>query len=131
MRRITVVRPDKLRPLILATNDLTSSALEIAQQYKKRWAIKLFFKWIKQHLKIKQFLGRFENAVRIQVLTALISYLLVMLSHQKSGTTSSLWHYFCQITASLFQRHDVKESERRSRQKNAQTLAKNRECSFT
>ena len=73
LRRVTVVRPDKATPIVLATNDLESSALEIAQRYKERWAIELFFKWIKQHLKIKSFLGRTENAVRIQILTALIS----------------------------------------------------------
>jgi IS4 transposase len=130
LRRITVVRPDKSRPLIIATNDLTSSAREIAQQYKERWGIELFFKWIKQHLKIKQFLGRSENAVRIQVLTALISYLLVLLSHQESGTTSSLWLYFCQISASLFQRPSVNEFERR-RQENDQSLSESHECLST
>ncbi len=73
LRRIVVARPDKERPLVLATNDLDAPALAIAQHYKDRWQIELFFKWIKQHLKIKRFLGRSENAVRIQILTALIS----------------------------------------------------------
>jgi putative transposase len=130
LRRITVARPDKDRPLILATNDLTRSALEIAQQYKERWGIELFFKWVKQHLKIKHFLGRSENAVRIQVLTALISYLLVMLSHQKSGKKCSLWHYFCQVSASLFQRPVVDESVHRRRQEKARLLAEHQGCLF-
>ena len=131
LRRITVARPDKDRPLILATNDLKSSALEIAQQYKERWGIELFFKWVKQHLKIKQFLGRSENAVRIQVLTALISYLLVLLSHQKSEKKCTLWHYFCQMSASLFQRPDIEESAYRRRQDDAQFLAEHQGCLFT
>jgi putative transposase len=130
LRRITVARPDKDRPLILATNDLTRSALEIARQYKERWGIELFFKWVKQHLKIKHFLGRSENAVRIQVLTALISYLLVMLSHQKSGKKCSLWHYFCQVSALLFQRPVVDESVHRRRQEKARLLAKHQGCLF-
>jgi IS4 transposase len=130
LRRITVARPDKTRPLILATNDLKSTAIEIAQQYKERWGIELFFKWVKQHLKIKQFLGRSENAVRIQVLTALISYLLVMLSHQKNGKQCSLWHYFCQISASLFQRPEVEESVHRRRQEKALFLVKHQGCLF-
>lgn len=130
LRRITVVRPDKDRPLILSTNDLTRSALEIAQQYKERWGIELFFKWVKQHLKIKQFLGRSENAVKIQVLTALISYLLVLLSHQKSGKKCSLWHYLCQVSASLFQRPEVDESVHRRRQEKARLLAEHQGCLF-
>lgn len=130
LRRITVARPDKDRPLILATNDLTRSALEIAQQYKERWGIELFFKWVKQHLKIKQFLGRSENAVRIQVLTALISYLLVLLSHQKSGKVCTLWHYFCQVGASLFQRPKVEESSSRRRKENAQFIAEHQRSLF-
>ena len=60
------------------------------KQYKERWGIELFFKWVKQHLRIKQFLGRSENAVQIQVLTALISYLLVLLSHQENGGIRTL-----------------------------------------
>ncbi|MTV42050.1 transposase, partial [Duganella radicis] len=70
LRRVTVARPGAA-PLVFATNDLQSTALEISQRYKERWGIELFFKWLKQHLKIKRFLGRSENAVRIQVLTAL------------------------------------------------------------
>lgn len=70
LRCITMVRPDKPTTLVLAINDLTSAALEIAQRYRERWQIELFFKWIKQHLKIKKFFGRTENAVRIQLLTA-------------------------------------------------------------
>lgn len=57
LRRIVVHRPDKVRPLILATNDLTSPAEDVAAQYKARWGIELFFKWLKQNLKIKRFWG--------------------------------------------------------------------------
>ena len=56
---------------------MSREAEEIANLYKKRWQIELFFKWIKQNLKIKKFLGRSENALKIQVITALISFLLV------------------------------------------------------
>lgn len=61
----------------LVTNDLHSPAQEIADLYKQRWQIELFFKWIKQNLKIKHFLGTSENAVRIQLFVALIAYLLL------------------------------------------------------
>ena len=61
------------------TNNFELEAIEIAQLYKHRWQIELFFKWIKQHLKIKSFWGYTENAVRIQIYTAIITYLTVAL----------------------------------------------------
>ena len=123
LRRVTVVRPDKETPIILATNDLTSSAMEIAQRYKERWAIELFFKWIKQHLKIKSFLGRTENAVRIQILTALISYLLVALYKQRHDLKQSLWDCLCFIRVAMFQYFDQEESTYRKRRRDAQYAA--------
>ena len=129
LRRVTVHRLGKDTPLVLATNDFTSSALEIAQRYKERWGIELFFKWIKQHLKIKQFLGRSENAVRIQILTALISYLLVALLHHSKQVTTSLWEFFCLIRATLFQRPDAEVATVRKRRER-QINAKNQGCLF-
>lgn len=104
LRRITVVRPDHDHPLVLATNDLVSPASFIAQRYKERWGIELFFKWIKQHLKIKTFLGRNENSVRIQILTALITYLLLAIYRKAQNYTGSLWILLAEVRATLFQR---------------------------
>ena len=115
LRYISIVRQNKSTPLVLATNDLHSPALDIAQRYQDRWQIELFFKWIKQHLKIKQFLGCSENAVRIQILTALISYLLVVLYKQAHGLKQSLWECLCLIRATLFQRPDIDISWYRKR----------------
>lgn len=120
LRRVTIMRSDKPKPLVLATNDLTASAMEIARCYKERWAIELFFKWIKQHLKIKSFLGRTENAVRIQILTALISYLLVALHKQRHSLKQSLWDCLCLIRVALFQHFDTEESPYRRRRRDAQ-----------
>jgi IS4 transposase len=103
LRRITVARPEHDKPLVLATNDLTSPASSIAQLYKERWGIELFFKWIKQHLKIKSFLGRTENAVRIQILTALITYLLLAIYRKVQNYTGSLWILLAEVRATLFQ----------------------------
>ena len=75
--REIVVTISSGRRLRLITNDLDAPAHEIAALYKQRWEIELFFKWIKQHLKIRHFLGRNENAVRIQIFVALIAYLLL------------------------------------------------------
>lgn len=124
LRRITIARPDKPTPLVLATNDLNSSALEMAQRYKERWAIELFFKWIKQHLKIKQFLGRSENAVRIQLLTALITYLLVAIHKQTTGFTKSLWECLALVSATLFQRPAAEESYHRTRRLEREAMAR-------
>lgn len=107
LRRITVARPEHDHPLILATNDLASPALVIAQRYKERWAIELFFKWIKQHLKITQFLGRTANAVRLQILTALIAYLLLALYRRAQRFTGSLWVLLAEVRATLFQRPGI------------------------
>lgn len=71
------VRIDNGKTLRLMTNDLDASAEEIADLYKSRWQVELFFRWIKQTLKIKRFMGVTENAVRIQVAVALIAFLLL------------------------------------------------------
>jgi IS4 transposase len=102
LRRITVRRPGKLTDLVLATNDLHSPASDIAQHYKERWEIELFFKWIKQHLKLKSFFGRSSNAVRLQLVTALIAYLLIVLYRQAQCMQHSLWESLSMISASLF-----------------------------
>jgi IS4 transposase len=81
LREILVEREGK-EPLRLVTNDLDRPATEIAALYKERWQIELLFKWLKQNLKIKRFLGRSENAVKIQIYAALIAFLLLrMLRH--------------------------------------------------
>ena len=89
LRRISVAREGK-SPLILVTNLQTLSAMEVADLYKARWEIELFFKWLKQHLKIKKFLGKSANAVKIQLATALIAYLLVQLYKRLTQARGSL-----------------------------------------
>ena len=80
MRRITVRRHRSKAKMIIVTNDLERSATEIAALYKKRWQIELLFRWIKQNLEIKSFLGRSENAISIQVIVAMIVYLLLRIA---------------------------------------------------
>lgn len=80
LRRIVVKREGKT-PLVLVTNLVNFPAETIAELYRARWEIELFFKWIKQNLKIKKYLGKSENAVKIQLATALITYLLIKLFH--------------------------------------------------
>lgn len=89
LRRISVYREGKT-PLILVTNLLDASAEMIAELYKARWEVELFFKWIKQNLRLKKFLGKSENAVKIQITTAIIAYLLVQLYKNNSGDSRRL-----------------------------------------
>lgn len=117
LRRVTVARPDKATPLILATNDLDSPATRIAQHYKDRWGVELFFKWIKQHLKIKQTFGCSENAVKIQILCALIAYLLLTLYRKAHGLTASLWAILGELRVTLFQRPRTERQAHRRRKR--------------
>ena len=114
LRRIEVARPDAA-PLVLATNDLSTAPEEIAQLYKQRWQIELFFKWVKQHLQIRRFLGHNENAVRIQLLTALIAYMLVLLLKKATAVPDSMWMLLAQLRATLFQRQRTEQSYWRRR----------------
>jgi putative transposase len=79
LRRIKVKR-DQGGTITLLTNDLTRTAIEIAALYKLRWQIELLFRWIKQHLDIRKFLGTNDNAIRLQVLAAMIAYLLLRIA---------------------------------------------------
>ena len=83
------VRIETGKILRILSNDLDASAEDIAGLYKHRWQIELFFRWVKQNLKIKKFLGVSENAIRIQIAIALIAYLLLKLAHaaQKGNLT--------------------------------------------
>lgn len=76
------VRTQTGKVLRILSNDLDASAQEIADLYKRRWQIELFFRWVKQTLKIKHFLGTSENAVRIQIAVALIAYLLLRIAQK-------------------------------------------------
>jgi hypothetical protein len=77
IRRIKYYDAGKKRSFVYLTNNMELTALQIAFLYKNRWQVELFFKWIKQHLKIKSFWGTAENAVRIQIYSAIIAYCLL------------------------------------------------------
>ncbi len=83
------VRIETGKVLRVLSNDLKASAQEIADLYKRRWAVELFFKWVKQTLKIKHFVGVSENAVRIQIAVALIAYILLRLAHKTQDAIKS------------------------------------------
>jgi hypothetical protein len=95
--------------LRIFTNDLQASAQEIADLYKRRWAIELFFRWVKQTLKIGHFLGTSENAVRIQITVALIAFLLLRLAHDANKIIQSPLAFARLIQANLMHRRPIAE----------------------
>jgi hypothetical protein len=105
--RVLEVIIDTGKILRIVTNDLDSAANEIADLYKRRWAVELFFRWIKQTLKIKHFLGLSENAVRIQIAVALIAYLILRMAQDCAKITPSLLAFTRLVRANLMHRRDL------------------------
>ncbi|WP_428426546.1 IS4 family transposase [Pararhizobium sp.] len=98
------VRTQTGKVLRLLTNDLDAPADEIADLYKRRWAIELFFRWVKQTLKIRHFLGNSENAVRIQIAAALIAYLLLRMAQADQTNVQSPLAFARLVRANLMHR---------------------------
>lgn len=101
------VRIDTGKVLRILSNDLDAPAQEIAELYKRRWQIELFFRWVKQTLKIKHFLGRSENAVRIQIAVDLIAFLLLRLAHAAQRNVCSLLGFTRLVRANLMHRRPL------------------------
>ena len=106
VREIGVIL-DTGNTLRIVTNDLFAPAQQIADLYKRRWAIELFFRWVKQTLKIGHFLGRSENAVRIQIACALIAYLLLRLAGQAAAILDSPLAFARLVRANLMHRRPL------------------------
>lgn len=100
LREVAVII-DTGRTLRLLTNDLDAPAERIAELYKTRWQIELFFRWVKQHLKIKRFLGTTENAIRTQIAVALIAFLVLRIVHQAKPFSGSLLTFARLVRANL------------------------------
>jgi len=98
------VTTDTGKMLRILSNDLDASAEEIANLYRRRWAIELFFRWVKQTLKITRFVGASENAVRIQIAVALIAFLLLRLAQAAQTAIQSPLVFSRLVRANLMQR---------------------------
>ena len=108
LRRIRAVDSETGNVVVLLTNMRSCTAEQISDIYRKRWQIELFFKAIKQNLKIKQFYGTSENAVKTQIWIAMIVYLLFMLLKKTTGCiTKRFTHFISEISVSLFQHIDL------------------------
>ena len=101
------VRTDNNKILRIFCNDLDASAQEIADLYKRRWTIELFFRWVKQNLKIRHCLGKSENAVRIQIAVALITFLLLRLAQETQEAIKSPLAFSRLIRANLMHRKRI------------------------
>ncbi len=104
LRRIAFYDTEHERRLVFLTNNFTLPALTIAQLYKSRWQVELFFKWIKQHLRIKAFYGTSDNAVKTQVWTAISVYVLVAIVKKELGIDRSLYEILQILSLTLFEK---------------------------
>jgi putative transposase len=111
LRRIRLKR-DNGRRLTLITNDLARTAVEIAGLYKGRWQIELLFRWIKQHLDIRKFLGTNDNAIRLQVLAAMIAYLLLRIAARANCIKIPILRFAELISQFLFSRRQIAEIDK-------------------
>jgi putative transposase len=103
MRRIRLRRDDGTK-ITLITNDMQRSAVEIAGFYKTRWQIELLFRWIKQHLHIASFLGRNQNAVRLQIVAAMIAYLLLRIARRENLVKIPIIRFADLVATRIFMR---------------------------
>lgn len=109
MRRIKFKDEQTGKTLIFLTNNFHLKATEIAQLYKHRWKIELFFKWIKQHLKIKSFWGQSENAVKTQVWIAVSVYVLVAIAKKRFTLKQSLYEILQVLSISIFEKTPINQ----------------------
>jgi len=107
LRRIRFYDPEQDRRLIFLTNNTTLPALTVARLYKCRWQIELFFKWIKQHLRIKAFYGTSENAVKTQIWIAISIYVLVAIVKKRLGLDQSLYTILQILSVTLFEKTTI------------------------
>ena len=106
---VTDVWTTRGREFLFLTNPMELTVLQIADLYKNRWHIELFFKWLKQHLKIKKFWGTTENAVRIQISTAIIAYCLVAIIQHNMQLKRSTYEVLQILSISLTDKTPLRE----------------------
>jgi hypothetical protein len=107
LRRVKFNDPETGKPLVFLTNNFALPALTIACLYKYRWQVELFFKWIKQHLRIKAFFGTSENAVKAQIWSAICVYVLVAIVKKRLGIKASLYEMLQILSLTLFEKSPI------------------------
>lgn len=109
LRRIKFNDPETSKRLVFLTNNFAQPALTIADLYKCRWQVELFFKWIKQHLRIKAFFGTSENAVKSQIWIAVSVYVLVAIVRKRLALSASLYEILQILSLTLFEKTPVNQ----------------------
>jgi len=107
LRRIRYRDPESGKTLVFLTNNTSLPALTIAALYKSRWQVELFFKWIKQHLRIKKFLGISENAVKTQIWCAVATYVLIAIVKKELQLDASLYTCLQILSVSVFEKTEL------------------------
>jgi len=107
LRRIKLNDPSSGKTLVFLTNNMTLPALTITALYKNRWQVELFFKWIKQHLRIKKFLGTSENAVKTQIWCAVATYVLIAIVKKELQLKASLYTFLQILSVSVFEKTPI------------------------
>ena len=107
LRRVNYFDAETGKRLKFLTNNFTLPALAIAKIYKQRWQVELFFKWIKQHLRIKAFYGTSENAVKTQIWFAVSVYVLVAIVRKRLGVEASLYQILQILSITLFEKTPI------------------------
>ena len=107
LRKVSYVDADTGQRLVFLTNNFNLPALTIAQIYKQRWQVELFFKWIKQHLRIKAFYGVSENAVKTQIWIAVSVYVLVAIVRKRLALEASLYQILQILSVTLFEKTPI------------------------
>ena len=125
LRRIKYYDSEHDKDLVFLTNNMDLSASDIALLYKKRWAVELFFKWMKQHLKIKSFWGTTLNAVKVQMYCAVIAYCLVALVGNKLKVNRSIYEILQILSISLLDKAPIREILTRCDYNNVKELENN------
>ena len=104
LRRVKFKDPESGKALVFLTNNMTLPPLTIAALYKSRWQVELFFKWIKQHLRIKRFLATSENAVKTQIWCAVSTYVLIAIIKKELHLDASLYTCLQILSVSIFEK---------------------------
>jgi hypothetical protein len=107
LRRIKFNDPETGKSFVFLTNNFVLPAITIARLYKYRWQVELFFKWIKQHLRIKAFFGASENAVKAQLWSAICVYVLVAIVKKRLGIAASLYEILQILSLTLFEKTEL------------------------
>src|SRR5258708_2651180 len=107
LRRIRFKDPESGKTLVFLTNNTSLPALTIAALYKSRWQVELFFRWIKQHLRIKRFLGTSENAVKTQIWCAVATYVLIAIVKKELQLDASLYTCLQILSVSVFEKTEL------------------------